>query len=189
MNLEVGKRYEVISSLEWISKGSIVEVFRMYDHYTNLDVTLVKGWCKISGVFSISKKHLKPIKESPMKATNKFPDYNFKVSTEGFNKEELKAAYEWLKECAIDRGMSYGGSLRDDSEYSYSFHVGLPYVVKDTIEVGNHVQLPEIKLTTTTSVTSFEKVDNKVLQIEELIGKLSTQLKEAEQQLKSIRGE
>jgi hypothetical protein len=53
-----------------------------------------------------------------MNVTNKFPDYNFKVSTEGFDKEQLQAAYKWIKECAVKRGLRYH-NLRTDKEYRY----------------------------------------------------------------------
>jgi hypothetical protein len=122
-----------------------------------------------------------------MNVTNKFPDYNFKVSTEGFNKKQLQAAYEWLKECAISRGLGYG-NLKTDKRCRYYIGV-FSFIEWDSCEYDAFPNLPEIKLNIETSRTSFELLDEKTSMLEDLISKLSTQLKEAQEQLNSIKGD
>jgi hypothetical protein len=92
-----------------------------------------------------------------MNVTNKFPDYNFKVSTEGFDKEQLQAAYKWIKECAVKRGLRYH-NLRTDKECRYYIGV-FSFIEWDSCEHNNFPNLPEIKLNIETSVTSFELLD------------------------------
>lgn len=189
MKIEVGKRYEVIAKLDWVAKGSVVKILAVREPLAT--VRLIVGWVadiKTSEPFIINTKQLKPIEETIMKTANQFPDYSFKVSTEGFNKEELKAAYQWLKECAISKNIRYG-NIRRQIEAQYYYTGTQNHVEWDYPNNDNYPELPKIKLNieTVSTVTGYTLVEpSNEVKLKKLITKLEQTLEEANNQLVSL---
>lgn len=199
LGYKVGDKFEVVESEDYDSvflNGSIIELYND-DKSDRPLFKLVKGDCcyqhcdgEDGGYFSLSC--IKPFKE-----TNTYPTEDFKISLEGMSDVEKELAKEWLKEVAKDNSWDY--HYLEDSNYEVNY-----VWTEDLLCTGNkgynvatldgsftHVDLPQLTLTfSAPTITGFNLPDKKskeVLQMEELVGRLTTQLEEANKALEELK--
>lgn len=190
LGYKVGDKFEVVDGdASAFSKGSIIKLVK--DGGTCYPLfRLVEGSCKIfdeCGYCTLSK--LKPLQNLPTE--------NFKINLSNMSESEKEVAKKWLKDVAESRGKSMDltcEAYNKDLHLAVFSDASVVQVVSDYEKTGYDgcaEDLPEIFLTfSKPTISSWEtpsKKSEKELQLEELVGKLQQQLKEAEQQLENIK--
>lgn len=193
LGYKVGDKFKVVKKgNHFFSEGSLIELIKD-DGSSAPKFKLIEGECGYSNDKSYFwLKGVEPYNES-----NNYPDFDFKIDLSAMSGSEKEVAKQWLLGAAQSRGIEKGALDDDDLLY---------WVEKDESncvcsvycpdkEFYNEDETPEIFLRfskpTVESYTCPDKqtkeTSEKVLQLQELIGKMSSQLKEAEQKLEEIR--
>jgi hypothetical protein len=197
LGYKVGDKFEVLwlQVDEAFSVGSIIELYKDVGGETPL-FKLIKGSCDYvqcngeAGAY-LSLDLVKPLKETT------YPTEPFKVSLVDLTQDQKAVVLKWLEEVAKSNSWDYGYLYEPDYEINYVWHVNdlrggdvEGFIVATEDGKYNQVELPELTLSFSTSITGFNLPDKKskqVLQMEELIDKLTTQLEEATKALEEIK--
>lgn len=189
LGYKVGDLFEVVGSQGNFSKGSIISL-AVDTGTTTPRFELIEGY-RIDP-FEVSKCHVNSLKPLP-----NLPTEDFKINLSNMSESEKEVAKKWLKDVAESRGKSMDltcEAYNKDLHLAVFSDASVVQVVSDYEKTGYDgcaEDLPEIFLTfSKPTISSWEtpsKKSEKELQLEELVGKLQQQLKEAEQQLENIK--